>query len=338
MIFKKVFLGGIAVAATLISGVSQAQEFKLNYGHYLNDSPFLKVEQEFAAAVEARSGGRVSFNIVYSGGLGKGNELLPLAGRGAIDVAAVVPGYYADQMPFARIMQTPFVFDSPSEAIDVAKKSYSEIPAFAEELDGHGVMRLFHQPLGSYFMTGKTDDCKSLDGLAGKKIRTFGADLPKMMEAVGAVPTSVGFGDIYEAVDRGTLDYSFLNLGNVEALKLNEVGTFNCGPALSMAGHLIVIGKRTWNRLPADIQQIILEEASVAQDKYVKSINDAEAAAEKRLKAAGATVIRLTSAQMADWKSKTPDLMAQWAEGLAAKGQGEAANLVVAKWAEWTKD
>ncbi len=338
MNLKKFVLSGIAIAASAMSSWVHAQEFRLNYGHYLNDSPFLKVEQEFAKAVEARSGGRVAINIVYSGGLGKGGELLPLAGRGAIDIAAVVPGYYADQMPFARILQTPFVFDSPSEAIDVAKKSYSEIPAFAQELDGHGVMRLFHQPLGSYFMTGKNDDCKTLAGLSGKKIRTFGADLPKMMKAVGAVPTSVGFGDVYEAVSRGTLDYSFLNLGNVEALKLNEVGKFNCGPALSMAGHLIVVGKRTWSRLPADIQKIMMEEAAIAQDKYVKAINDSEAAAEMRLKAAGATVIRFTPAQIAEWKSKTPDLMAEWAGGLAAKGNGDVARQVVTKWAEWTKD
>lgn len=337
MIFNRVTLGGLAVAASLLAGAAQAQEFRLNYGHYLNDSPFLKVEQDFAKAVEERSGGRVAINIVYSGGLGKGTELLPLAGRGAIDLAAIVPGYYADQLPFARLMQTPFVFDSPSEAIEVAQKSYKEIPAFAAELEGLGVQRLFHQPLGSYFMTGKTDDCKSLDGLAGKKIRTFGADLPKMMQSVGATPVTIGTGDIYEALGRGALDYSFLNLGNVEAFKLNEVGTVNCGPALSMAGHLVVIGQRTWNRLPDDIKQIMLEEAEIAQAKYVTLINDAEAAAEARLTAAGSTVIRYTPEQMAEWKGKTPDLMAEWAAGLAAAGKGDAANEVVTKWADWTK-
>jgi TRAP-type C4-dicarboxylate transport system substrate-binding protein len=337
MIFNRVSLGGIAIAATLVAGAAQAQEFRLNYGHYLNDSPYLKVEQDFAKAVEERSGGRVAINIVYSGGLGKGNELLQLAGRGAIDLAAIVPGYFADQLPFARLMQTPFVFDSPSEAIEVAQKSYDEIPAFKQELEGLGVMRLFHQPLGSYYMTGNSDDCKSLDGLAGKKIRTFGADLPKMMSAVGATPVTIGTGDIYEALGRGTLDYSFLNLGNVEAFKLNEVGTFNCGPALSMAGHLVVIGQRTWNRMPDDIKQIMMEEAAIAQEKYVTLINDAEAAAEQRLAASGSTIIRLSDDQMAEWKAKTPDLMGEWAAGLATQGKGDAAQEVVTKWADWTK-
>jgi TRAP-type C4-dicarboxylate transport system substrate-binding protein len=185
-------------------------------------------------------------------------------------------------------------------------------------------------------MTGKTDDCKSLDGLANKKIRTFGADLPKMMAAVGATPVTVGTGEVYEALSRGTLDYSFLNLGNVEAFKLYEVGPVNCGPALSMAGHLVVIGERTWGRLPDDIKTIIQEEAEIAQARYVELINTSEAAAAERLAASGSTIITLTDEQMADWKSRTPDLMAEWAAGLAAQGKGDAAQDVIAKWTEWT--
>lgn len=336
MFFKRVAAGGVVAAVSLLAHAGQAQEFRLNYGHYLNDSPYLKVEQDFAAKIEERSGGRVAINIVYSGGLGQGNELLPLAGKGAVDLAAIVPGYYADQLPFARLLQTPFVFNSPSQAIDVAQKSYKELPVFAEELQRLGVRRLFHQPLGSYYMTGKTDACKSLDGLSGKKVRTFGADLPKMMSAVGATPVTVGTGDLYEALSRGTLDYSFLNLGNVEAFRLDEVGKFDCGPALSMAGHLVVIGERTWARLPEDIQAIILEEAEIAQAAYVDLINKSEAAAAERMTESGSTIIELTPEQMAEWKAKTPDLMAGWAAGLEEQGQGEAAHEVVAKWTEWT--
>src|SRR5690606_24337304 len=200
---KRFVLGGISLAAALIASAAQAQEFRLNWGHYLNNSPFIQIEQEFAAAVEKRSNGRVAFNIVYSSGLGRGEELLTLAGRGAIDMAAIVPGYYADQLLFAKTMQIPFVFRSPGEAIKIANYSYENIPAFAEEMSRLGVRRLFHQPLGSYYFTGKTDDCKSLDGLNGKKVRTFGADIPKMMTALGAVPVTLQPGDLYEALERG---------------------------------------------------------------------------------------------------------------------------------------
>ncbi|MFV0492667.1 MAG: TRAP transporter substrate-binding protein DctP [Pseudorhodobacter sp.] len=333
MIFSKALFGGIALAATAF-GAAQAQEFRMTYGHYLSDSPYLAVEREFVEAVQTRSEGRVAINTVYSGGLGKGDELLALAARGAVDMAAIVPGYYADQLLYARAMQIPFVFDSPGEAIDIAQYSYKELPVFAEELKNLGVRRFFHQPLGSYFMTGKTDACKSLDGLANKKIRTFGADIPKMMSAVGAVPVTVGTGDLYESLSRDALDYSFLNLGNVEAFRLNEVSPINCGPSLSMAGHLVVISERTWNKLPEDIQTIFLEEAEIAQARYVELIDEAEAAAGERLVAAGATIIEQSPEMTAEWQAKTPDLLQDWVDDMASRGKGEEAAAVAAKWRE----
>ncbi|WP_108658339.1 TRAP transporter substrate-binding protein DctP [Acuticoccus kandeliae] len=336
MAFKDWLFGGLAAVALMGAGGAEAQEFRLNWGHYLPNSPFLEVEREFADAVEQRTDGRVKFNIVYAGGLGAGNELLTLTGRGAIDMAAIVPGYYADQLLFTKILQTPFVFDSPGQAIDVAQYSYAELQPFQDELKAAGVRRLYHQPLGSYYMAGKTDDCKTIAGLKGKKVRTFGADIPKMMDAIGAVPQSVGAGDQYEALERGTLDYAFVNFGNIESYRLNEPGPNMCGPALSMAGHLIVIGERTWSRLPEDIQAIITEEAEKAQKRYVEWVDASEAAAAERLAAAGAKIFTLSDEDLAAWKAATPDLLQVWVDDMASRGKGDEAAMVAEKWRELT--
>jgi TRAP-type C4-dicarboxylate transport system substrate-binding protein len=244
-------LGALAFAGS----AQAAPEFKLRWGHYLPNTPFVQVEKDYAAAINERTGGRVEIEMTFAGGLGKGGELMTLAGRGAIDIAAVVPGYYPDQLLFWKAYQIPFIFNSPRQAMEISAESYQKLPVFREELDKFNVHFLFHQPLGSYFMTGPDGNCDNIAGLAGKKIRSFGADIPKMFEAVGAVPVSVGFGDIYEAVQRGTLDYSFINLGNINAIKVYEPGKYSCGPAMSITGHLLVIGKKTWDSLPADIRR-----------------------------------------------------------------------------------
>ena len=84
---------GIFVAAALTAGVANAKDITLRWGHYLGDSPFLQAEKDFATNVTERTEGRVKVEITYAGGLGAGNEVLTLAGRGAIDVASVVPGH-----------------------------------------------------------------------------------------------------------------------------------------------------------------------------------------------------------------------------------------------------
>ena len=61
--------GGILIAAAVSAASVQAQEFQLNWGHYLPNGPFAEVEQGFADAVEERTEGRVKINIVFAGGL-----------------------------------------------------------------------------------------------------------------------------------------------------------------------------------------------------------------------------------------------------------------------------
>lgn len=336
MQIRAIAYGAIGSAMLGLATAAPAQEFRLNWGHYLPNSHFVDTEKEFAKAVEDRTDGRVKFNIVYSGGLGAGNELLTLVSRGAIDLAAIVPGYFADDLLFAKALQIPFVFDSTTQAIEVADYSYEHLKPFTDEMNRLKVRRLFHQPLGEYYTVGPSDDCKTMAGLAGKKIRTFGSDIPKMMTAVDAVPISMGSGEQYEALGRGTLDYGYVNLGNIEAYRLNEVGKNMCGPSLAMVGHMIVINADRWESMPEDVQKIILEEAAKAGKKYLDNVNANEVAAGERMAAEGANIVDISDTYLAEWKAKTPDVLQQWVDELAKRGNGEEAAAVAKQWRELT--
>ena len=96
--------------------------------------------------------------------------------------------------------------------------------------------------------------------VGGKKVRTLGADVPKMYAAVGAVPVSLTTPELYEALQRGTVDYVSIPTTHTRTLKLSEVGKHACGPIFMLAmGHTTAINLDTWKKLPADIQKTILE-------------------------------------------------------------------------------
>lgn len=329
-------LVGLTAAVSLTGTAAMSQDFRLNFGHYLSNSVFVEVEQRFAERVEERTEGRVAINIVYSGGLGSDAELLGLVGRGAIDMAAIVPGYYGDELLYAKALQTPFVFESPAQAIEIADYSFAELAPFQAEAERLGIHRLFHQPVDSYYLTGKSNECQSVDGLNGKKIRTFGSLIPHMMTSVGATPVTVPPGDLYEAVDRGTIDYSFVNLGNVNAYRLYEAGEFSCGPAMSIAGHMVVLSDRTWQRLPEDIQTIIMEEADIAQQEYVAWVDTMVQESADNIAANGGEIIPMSDDVLAEWKEQTPDLLQLWVDELAGRGEGEGAAEVARVWRERT--
>lgn len=330
-VLLSVFAGGTLSLAA--AGTACAQQFPLRWGHYLADGPFVQLEKDYAAKVEKRTNGRVKITITFAGGLGKGEELLLLNARGAIDMTATPPGYNPDQLRYWRAFQTPFVFQTTQQAMMVLAKVYEEFPAYRDEMDKVGVVWLFQQPLGEYYLTGPSPDCSSVAALRGKKIRSFGADVPKAFSAIGAVPVTVAPTAIYEGLQHRNIDFSFINAGNIQQYKLFEVGKHNCGTVMAITGHNITIGKRTWARLPPDIQQIMVEEGRQTMKDYIAWVDDFEAKAVANIKAAGGTFTAFPPDELKKWRAAAPDFLAEWEKATAqATGDAETPKKVAARW------
>jgi TRAP-type C4-dicarboxylate transport system substrate-binding protein len=329
--------GVAAVMSVCISSAAMAEaEFKLRWGHYLGKGPFLEVEQDFAKKIEARTNGRVKIDITFAGGLGKGNEVMTLAGRGAIDMASAPPSYYAEQLLYWKVFQMPFIFSSPEQAMDVLAKSMAEFPIYNEEMDKMNVIWLFQQPLGVYFLTGPGPNCDSVAGLKGKKLRSFGSSVPKAHAAIGAVPVSVRPVEVYEALQRGTIDYSFLNAGNIQQYKLFEPGKYSCGPIMAITGHNVVIGKKAWNRLPKDIQDIFIDQGKKSHADYLAWLSAFESKAVDSITKAGGVVKQFPSSELKKWKAAAPDTLAVWVKDMEGRGKGAMAAKVAKRWRELT--
>jgi len=336
---KKLFTTiGLALGVGLLSSQAvAAKTYTIRWAHYLPQGEFLEVEEAFAKRVEERTNGAVRFRIAYSSALGGGSEILQLVSRGAVDMAAIVPGYYPDQLKYWKASQIPLVFDNPGQAQSVMQTSVEEFPEFTKEMDGLRVKFLFQQALGSYYLTGKEENCDVLAGVKGKKIRAFGSDIPKMVTAAGATPITIPVIEIFEAIQRGALDYSFLNLGNVVTNRVHEAGKYTCGPLMTMGGHLTVMAKRTWDRLPEEYQQIILEEARVAQEQYPEWLEKSDQKMIAAIRDSGAVVKPFDEAELDTWKEQTPDMLQDWVNEMNKFGEGDSAQRIADRWRELTQ-
>ena len=204
----------------------------------------MQLEKDFAAAIEKRTNGQVKITITFAQGLGKTTELLTLTAKGAIDMTATAPGYNPDQLHYWRAFQLPLTFETSKQAMHVLGTRGQGVPGLpaGDEQGRRGVAfpaaarRVLPQ-------RARTRSATPWPGIKGKKIRSFGADIPKAFSAIGAVPVTVAPTDIYEALQRGTLDYSFINAGNMQAFKLVEVAKQHCGPVMAITGHNITISK-----------------------------------------------------------------------------------------------
>jgi TRAP-type C4-dicarboxylate transport system substrate-binding protein len=323
---------GCALGVAAGDAAAQAK-YNLRWGHYLADSPFVQLEKDFVTEMEKRTNGQVKINITFAQGLGKTTELLMLTAKGAIDMTATAPGYNPDQLHYWRAFQLPLTFATSKQAMYVLGKVVKEFPVYRQEMDKAGVVWLFQQPLGEYYLGGPSPDCDSVAKLKGKKIRSFGADIPKAFTAIGAVPVTVAPTDIYEALQHGTLDYSFINPGNSVAFKLVEVGKNSCGPVMAITGHNVTMSKRTWSRLPKDIQKAFMDQSEKTAADYLAWVGDYESKAVATMKSQGGVFKAFPADELKKWRSTAPDFLAAW-EKQTSEATKDAATpkKVAARW------
>jgi TRAP-type mannitol/chloroaromatic compound transport system substrate-binding protein len=130
----------------------------------------------------------------------------------------------------------------------------------------------------------------SVADLAGVKMRIGGMG-GKVMEALGVVPQQIPGGDIYPALERGTIDAAeWVGPYDDEKLGLNKVapyyyypGFWEGGPTLSF-----MINLEKFNALPANYQAIVKTAAATANLDMMANYDSKNPAALRSLIAGGA--------------------------------------------------
>jgi TRAP-type C4-dicarboxylate transport system substrate-binding protein len=304
----------------------------LRFGHYQPRGPAVEGEAWFAEEVAKRTQGRVKIEMGWAEAYGKARELPEAVKSGAVDLAVLVPHFNPDPFLFYRLSPMPFFASDPYQDLDrqyqIATTIYRTAPFEQELARTFNAKPLFQQLIAAYWALGKVSGC-TINTFEGKKVRTLGADVPKMYAAVKAVPVSLTTPELYEALQRGTVDYVSIPTTHTRTLKLNEVAKHACGPIFMLTmGHTTAINLDTWKKLPPDIQKILTEVGVETDTFYLEHLKKTERADQEALKATGMQFVRLPAADAAAWKAKVPDFLAAWVSDLKAKGFGPQAEQV----------
>jgi len=212
----------------------------------------------FAAKVKEMSGGKFTISV-HAGG-----EIVPPFGvvdavqQGTVECAHTAPYYFfGKDETFAMDCAIPFGLNS------------RQMTAWMYEGNG---MKLFREFYKNYnivnFPMGNTGaqmggwyrkEIKSLADLKGLKMRIGGFG-GKVLERIGGVPQNIPGGEIYQALEKGTLDacewvgpYDDQKLGfNKVAPHYYYPGWWEGGPQLSL-----YVNTKTWEALPTEYKAMI---------------------------------------------------------------------------------
>ena len=225
-------------------------------------NPCRLLESYFAPNVLKRTNGQVDFEISSYPELGiAGFESLDLLASGTLDAATLYGGYLVGDFPALEI-QT--LWGSASSA----EESYLAAHAVIKDLDSivanesggvifsHGWFAGFDQ-----FLFCK-DAIESASDFQGKRTRSYSAALSDWINGMGGSAQFVAFAEVYTALVHGILDCGITGADPGFGQRWYEVTDNVIGPLYGVQAQPAAISGDIWNRIPADLQLIILEEGA----------------------------------------------------------------------------
>jgi len=269
-----------------------------------------QVATHFAERVNELSGGTVTIDVQGGGVLGAEGDYCDnmIGGVGTIDMArlsvSTLTGY---GVPKSTLLCLPFTFTSRDHFWNFAASDLAQ--EFMDEPyeNGLGLHGLFLGEEGfRHIFTNKP--VAGLDDLQGLKIRvSTDPTMVGMIEAFGANPTVVAYGELYQSLQSGVVDGAENPVGNYKANSFYEVA-----PNLILDGHQLgvielVITDMAWNKL-TEAQQECIKIAAQECQAYNKELS--EKIEEDTLAELG-DKITVVEVDKAEWIDKCKDVIAE---------------------------
>ncbi len=326
----------VSTAALLATAPLSAQE-TLRFASFLPATlPQTQTDQWFADEVTKRSGGKLKIQVFAGGALGKPTELLKLVSEGGVQMATTSPAYFTSQFPMLSATNSlPLVFKDAAQVQRILPILYAETPGLQAELKQLNLHPVYWHSVDPYFMICRTP-VRTLADMKGKKVRSYGDDVPRMLQAIGAIPVNLLPGDLYESLQKGTIDCTPYSLATAVSLKLHEVAKYvtfmNIG---SPGGWPIFVNQKAWDGLSADNKKLVMEVSAAAGKVELDKFAESDIEARKVMKAAGVEFIDFPDQKK--FEAAAPDFLGDWVGRLDKAGKGADASKMAARWKELAK-
>jgi TRAP-type C4-dicarboxylate transport system substrate-binding protein len=166
-----------------------------------------------------------------------------------------------------------------------------------------GGMHFISLTFSGYVGVGSNAKAISLpEDLKGQKIRSFAKTISEFIERGGGAPVYMASGEIYLALQRGTLDGYLTSWTSVTGRNLDEVTKYWTAANFGVGGMPVAINMDVWKKLPQDVQTVMMDSAKEAFREWMTSLtNEGDEKALAEMAKKGVKVIRPTSEQEAVW-------------------------------------
>jgi TRAP-type mannitol/chloroaromatic compound transport system substrate-binding protein len=291
---RRVALKNAGIAGVLAAGVAPAVHAQAAVRWRLSSSfpkaldTIFGAANVFANAVKAMSGGKFEISVHAAGEITPAFGVVDAVQQGSVEMSHTAPYYFfGKNEAFALGCAVPFGLNS------------RQMSAWMLEGNGMKLMREFYAGYNIInFVGGNTGaqmggwyrkEIKSVKDIQGLKMR-IGGFAGKVFERIGGVPQNIPGGEIYSALEKGTIDSAeWVGPYDDQKLGFNKVAPFYYYPGWWEGGPELdfYINDKAFNALSAENKAIVEAAAALAASDMQAKYDGKNPTALKQLVGAG---------------------------------------------------
>lgn len=257
---------GTAIAAPSILRAQTEQIIKIAYNlpeHHATGTYFETLAKEIAERTVDTSIKLVP-QTFPDGQLYNDSQLPDAISTGATHIGQVNLGFMAGRdAELLRVWAMPFLYET-WEAEWAAEDSPAMRNAFATQLAKYEHEMLGWMAYGTVEIYSNSPIRMPAD-MQGLKMRSFGLDATQLLSQLGASPVTMSSQEIYQAMQRGTIDGCVTGPSSALSRKLFEVTKYGTNASMIRLPFVSSASKMWWDTLPEGVKTALHEAALVAQ-------------------------------------------------------------------------
>jgi C4-dicarboxylate-binding protein DctP len=295
-------LASLAAVMTAAPAFSQ-QPIVIKFSHVVApNTPKGKGAEKFKELAEKRLPGKVKVEVYPNSQLYKDGEEMEALSLGSVQMLAPSLAKFGPLgVREFEVFDLPYIFDNYAELHKITEGPTGK--ALLKKLEPKGIVGLAYWDNGFKVMSANKP-LKLPADIKGQKMRIQSSKvLEAQMRAAGALPQTMAFSEVYQALQTGVVDGTENPPSNMYTQKMHEVQKHAIVTDHGYIGYAVIVNKKFWDGLPADVRsglEAAMAEATKFANSVAKQDNDDSLAA---IKAAGKTqVYTPTADERKAWK------------------------------------
>jgi len=265
--------------------------------------------------LKKRSNGRITYTLYAGGALGKGPEHYDIVAKGLSDMGYFTATWTPGRFPLTDVLSLAVSVDGKDIGTDLGNAMYKRV--LYKEFPGVKMIEL-NGCIQAFLWT--TKPVRSLEDCKGLRIRSPGGHQTNYIKALGAEPVFMPLGDVYLAMETGTIDGLVTCAPLVLAFKLYEVAKHGVITTFGCVSEGVIMNQKSWDRTPDDLKPLIMEVASNPFHTTHGLTREVYKTMMKDIAAKGVELYDLPKDQAEKWFKGFQEETRKWVAALEAKG------------------